>query len=150
MNDTVISRATLVTLHQVVDLFDSYRQFYRRPSDLGAAREFLQARITQNESVIFIAYLNSQAVGFAQLYPIFSSVSLKRAFLLNDLFVEEKARRRNIASGLLNAAVKFACEQNAAWLTLSTAVDNETAQALYRREGWVREDEFYVFNFNCS
>jgi ribosomal protein S18 acetylase RimI-like enzyme len=150
MSEINITRASLSNLEQLVILFDAYRQFYQRPSDHLAARDFLQARLNQNQSVIFVAQDDSGALGFAQLYPIFSSVSLARAFLLNDLFVSEKARRKNVAASLLRASVNYARDEKAAWLTLSTATNNIAAQALYEREGWARENEFYVYNFNCT
>jgi hypothetical protein len=31
-------------------------------------------------------------------------------------------------------------------LTLTTEVTNASAQALYEREGWVRQEDFYTYN----
>jgi hypothetical protein len=62
-----------------VVLFDAYRQFYGKPSDLALASRFIEQRLASGDSVIFLAYTEKvqvrNAVGFMQLYPSFSSVS---------------------------------------------------------------------------
>jgi ribosomal protein S18 acetylase RimI-like enzyme len=81
------------------------------------------------------------------LYPSFSSVSLARIFILNDLFVHEQARRKGVASMLMSAAVKFASTLGAVRLSLSTAITNDAAQALYHSAGWKRDDQFFASHF---
>jgi len=142
-----VRQATVRDLEQLVPLFDSYRQFYVRACDLRAAREFLLARLNNNESTVFIAHEDKRAIGFTQLYPSFSSISLARIFVLNDLFVHEQARRKGVASALMSAAVQFATALGADRLSLSTAITNAAAQALYQSAGWKRDDQFLVYNF---
>jgi len=142
-----VRQATIQDLEQLVPLFDGYRQFYGRASDVAAAREFLLARFTHNESTLFIAHEGERAIGFTQLYPSFSSISLARIFILNDLFVHEQARRKGVASALLSAAVNFATALGADRLSLSTAITNDAAQALYHSAGWKRDDQFLVYDF---
>ena len=141
-----IRQATIHDVEQLVPLFDGYRQFYGRESDLRAAREFLLARFNNDESTVFIAHEGERAIGFTQLYPSFSSISLARIFILNDLFVHEEARRKGVASALMAAAVKFATALGAARLSLSTATSNDAAQALYQSAGWKRDDQFLVYD----
>ena len=76
----------------VAPLFDAYRVFYQQASDIEGALQFITDRLLQNESVIFIAYLNDAPVGFTQLFPIFTSVGMQRTWLLNDLYVTEHVR----------------------------------------------------------
>jgi len=141
-----VRQATLLDLEQLSTLFDRYRQFYGRASDVAAAREFLLARFTSKESTLLIAHEDERPVGFTQLYPSFSSVSLARIFILNDLFVSEQARRNGVASALMSAAVKFASTLGAVRLSLSTAITNDAAQALYHSAGWKRDDQFFVYH----
>lgn len=124
-------------------MFDRYRQFYQQPTDINAAKEFLTARLTNYESVIFIASEGEQAIGFTQLYPIFSSMSLSKAWLLNDLFVDDAARKKGVATALLSAAEKFGRQSSARWLLLETAHTNSPTQSLYEKPGWQRETAFY-------
>jgi ribosomal protein S18 acetylase RimI-like enzyme len=145
--DGGVRRATAGDLEMLVPLFDAYRQFYRMPGDIDLARRFLRERLEQDESVIFVALLaDGSAAGFTQLYPSFSSVSAARILILNDLYVRPEARRKKIGSLLLGAAAEYGREVGAVRLTLSTEVTNTDAQALYEREGWVRQEEFYNYN----
>jgi GNAT superfamily N-acetyltransferase len=137
-------RVGLEELEQVVPLFDAYRQFYGQPSDLVAARAFLRARIAREESVIFLARdEDGRARGFVQLYPTFSSVALASRWILNDLYVGPEARRSGVGTALLERAREHALETGAKGLTLATAEDNLTAQALYESLGWKRDGFFH-------
>src|SRR5580698_216453 len=107
--------------------------------------DFLSQRITKNESVIFLAFEEQNAIGFTQLYPLFSSTRMKRLWLLNDLFVNENFRKRGIAEALIHEAEKLAKETGAAGIQLETAIDNFSAQRLYERLNFVRETEFYTY-----
>lgn len=145
--EAVVRQATVADLDSLVPLFDAYRQFYRKPSDLALAKQFLLERFQHNESIIFIAIDNDgSAIGFTQLFPSFSSVSAARIFILNDLFVSAGARRKGAAASLLRAARDFARMTGAVRLTLSTEVTNSGAQALYELHGWVRQTDFHVYN----
>lgn len=146
-----IVRATIDDLEQLVPLFDGYRQFYKQASDLEGARNFLRAHFEENTSVIFLAFRvdeqgQRQACGFTQLYPSFSSTSMKRIWILNDLFVAPSARRTGTGTALLERARQFAIETSAKRLTLNTAVDNYTAQSVYEAHGWKRDQEFYTYH----
>ena len=138
-----IRQAALVDLDALSVLFDGYRQFYGRDSNLAAAKQFLLDRFNHAESVVFIAHEGSKPVGFTQLYPSFSSVSIERIFILNDLFVNESGRRQGVGSALIAAAVEYAKAVGAIRLGLSTAHTNTTAQALYASKGWDRDDDFF-------
>lgn len=143
----LVRPATLHDLDALVPLFDGYRQFYGKPSDEGGAREFLMARLRLNESQILLARdAHGAALGFTQLYPLFSSVRMVRTWLLNDLFVAAGARRQGVAKALLEAAAAHAKKLGAASLSLSTAHDNLPAQALYESLGWQRDTQFREYS----
>jgi GNAT superfamily N-acetyltransferase len=145
-----VKRATISDLDDAAPLFDAYRQFYGQRSDVAAARAFLDERLRRDESVIFLALAEDgprgQAVGFTQLYPSFSSVSLKRLWVLNDLFVGPNVRRGGVGRRLLDRAREWAIETGAKGLVLATAVDNAKARALYESCGWERDDEFQHYH----
>ncbi|MEZ5892267.1 MAG: GNAT family N-acetyltransferase [Parvularculaceae bacterium] len=141
-----ITRASERDVDDVATLFDAYRQFYDQPADLAAARDFIASRVSNNESVIYLARNKSgEAVGFTQLYPSFCSVAARSVWILYDLFVAPAARRQGVAVQLMNRARDHAMETGAAWLKLETALTNKPAQALYESLGWVRDDDFYVY-----
>lgn len=140
-----VRQAVLADLELLVPLLDQYRQFYQRPSDPAAARAFLLDRFNHGESVLFIAQDGATVLGFTQLYPSFSSLSLMRTFVFNDLFVAEAGRRRGVGKALIEAAASYARSLGARFLSLSTARDNEQAQALYEASGWKRDETFCTY-----
>jgi GNAT superfamily N-acetyltransferase len=139
----IIRRAKKKDIDKLSVLFDKYRIFYKQSSDIDNARSFLKKRMKRKESVIFVAEERKELIGFTQLFPIFSSVSMKRTWLLNDLYVNEKARGMGTAGKLLNAAKEFGAETNSKWLILQTAPDNFTAQKVYEKNGWIKETDFF-------
>lgn len=139
-------RATIAELETLIPLFDAYRVFYQQASDPLMARTFLSERFQHQDSVIFLAVdENSYGQGFVQLYPSFSSVSAKRLWILNDLFVAHSARRQGVAKNLMNRARDFAIETNAKGLFLETAHDNFHGQSLYESLGYQKNSEYYYF-----
>jgi ribosomal protein S18 acetylase RimI-like enzyme len=143
--DLEVVRSTPADVGEVAPLFDAYRQFYHKAPDVEAARRFLFARLSKDESVLFIARLEGRAVGFMNLYPVFSSVNLTRQWILNDLFVAPEARQLGVGRALTERARQLAEATQAKGLTLETAVDNVVAQKLYESLGWKRDDEFYRY-----
>lgn len=141
-----IVRATLEDLQVLVPLFDAYRVFYGRPSDPATAQAFLRERFERDESAIFMAREGGgAALGFTQLYPCFSSVSARRLWILNDLYVEPRARRSGVARALMEVAHAHARDTGAARVTLCTARDNTPAQTLYESLGYIRETKMLAY-----
>lgn len=143
-----IFQATVDHLGRLVSLFDGYRQFYGQGSDPAAAAEFLKDRLSKNESVIFLATEGDSALGFVQLYPSFSSVSLKRLWILNDLFVDPAGRRKGVAKALIKRSTEFALETKSKGLVLETGIENKAAQRLYQKCGWSKELRFDRYFMN--
>jgi len=141
---TVITKqATIHDVEQLAPLFDAYRQFYGKTSDIALARSFLADRFKHHESIVFLAVNDAGvALGFTQLYPTFSSTRAARTYILNDLFIVPDARRTGVAKALLHEATRFTKAAGAARLSLSTAITNVTAQKLYESLGWKRDEAF--------
>ncbi len=139
-----IRQATPAHLEKLVPLFNEYRIFYEQNSDTKKAKSFLQDRMDNNESVIFLAFEGEIAVGFTQLYPSFSSVSLQPVFILNDLYVKVKFRKKGIGEALLNYAKNFCREKGSKGLALETAKDNP-ARNLYERLGWKKDVQTFHY-----
>lgn len=142
-----IRQATTDDIGRLAALFDAYRQFYARPSDLAMSREFISQRLQRDESVIFLAEEEGETLGFVQLYPVFSSTSPRpgRLWLLNDLFVTPAARGRGVGRHLMDRARRLAEETGACGLELATARTNHNAQALYESLGYRRDDDFFHY-----
>ena len=141
---SLIRQATPDDVDRLAPLFDAYRQFYERPPDPALARAFLSDRLRQAESVVFIAEEGDAAVGFVQLYPLFSSTSLApgRLWVLNDLYVTPAARGGGVARQLMDRSRRLAEETGAVGLELATARTNSSARALYESLGYRPDDQF--------
>lgn len=68
-----VERAGTGDVERITPLFDEYRSYYGQDSDPEAARQFLEARLLNGESVILMAVAGEGAgkmtYGLAQLYP---------------------------------------------------------------------------------
>jgi ribosomal protein S18 acetylase RimI-like enzyme len=135
--DLVVRRVDAADAERVSPLFALYREFYGKPYDQALAADFLRARLERDESVVLLAESAGEPVGFTQLYPGFSSVSVAPAWVLNDLYVAEAARGTGAAAALMEHAERLAREAGAVALQLETARDNTRAQRLYERQGYV-------------
>jgi len=136
-----ISRATVSDLAELHGLVEKYRAFYKQPEN-DKTRSYLEQRLNNDEAVVFIARLEGKAVGFTLLYPTFSTVSLSNIWLLNDLYVDESARSKGIASQLMDVAEAAAKAAGATRVFLRTANDNLPAQSLYEGRNWVKDEVF--------
>mgnify|MGYP001580104231 CR=1 FL=1 len=142
-----IITATIDNLEILLPLFEDYRKFYKQSQNTDEVLKFLTNRFNKKDSVIFISIDdNNDAQGFTQLYPIFSSVSMQRTYILNDLYVNPIYRGKGIGKALLNHTKKFAINQKSKGLTLETSIDNP-AQKLYERLGWKKDIEVYHYTW---
>ena len=141
--------------HLVYELFNQYRIFYKQQPDIESAKKFIDARLNNNESVIFVALAdnNSKPVGFTQLYPNYSSVRAIKNWTLNDLYVDSDYRKQGIGEKLIQTAMEYAKNDNAKFVELSTAVDNYTAQSVYEKIGFKKQEPdtaFYTYRIDLS
>lgn len=126
---------------QLAQLFDDYRVFYRKESDLSAANDFIKERMLAEESVIFVHESGSDITGFTQLYPIFSSTRMRRIWLLNDLFIKPEFRGKGISKELIEAAKEHSRQTNASGLLLETEKANKIGNRLYPSVGFELNEE---------
>jgi GNAT superfamily N-acetyltransferase len=137
-------------LDAVAALFDGYRQFYGKPSDLDGAKTFVGARMGAGDSTIIVAEQDGEVAGFTQLYPSFTSVGMAPILILNDLFVASEHRGSGAAQALLSAATEHARKVGAVRLALSTQKDNATARRLYEKAGWALDEEYCTYNLRLA
>ncbi|MFD6142133.1 GNAT family N-acetyltransferase [Promicromonospora sp. NPDC060271] len=142
----------------VVDLFRQYLRFYDQEVPDAEARAYLTARRDAGDSVLLIAVQRpegtapddpaaEEVVGFTQSYPTWSSVSLSRSWVLNDLFVAPDARGTGAARALVRETCRRAKQAGAIRVSLATAWDNVAAQGLYESEGFVRDQHFHHYAY---
>ena len=145
-----IRKALINDVAAVADLFNLYRIFYRKQSDIEGAEKFLRERMLNSESVIFVAEENERIIGFTQLYPQFSSTRMKRSWLLNDLFVLQQYRGQGISRQLMDAAKQLAIQTQSAGILLETEKSNTIGNRLYPSAGFsaYNQTNFYWWEIN--
>lgn len=130
-------KATSKDLGSLSELFDAYRMFYHKSTDLEGAKTFLKKRISNKDSEIFVAEtIENKLVGFVQLYPLFSSTRMKKFWLLNDLFVHPKFRSKGFSIELIQKAKTLVVETNACGMYLETDKTNLIGNNLYPKTGF--------------
>ena len=146
-----IIKATIYESEQVSRLFDDYRVFYDQEPDIDGAIKFISERLTKNESVIFLAVdENNEGMGFIQLYPSFTSIGMKRIWILNDLYVDILHRKNKVAEQLIEKCKKLVIETDAAGLVLETQNENYPAKRLYFKTGFIKDDMHSYFFWKRS
>ncbi|MCY1662872.1 GNAT family N-acetyltransferase [Chryseobacterium sp. SL1] len=143
-------KAQLADVQQLSELFDQYRIFYHKDSDIHAAEKFLTERIENNDSEIFVAENEGKLVGFVQLYPLFSSTRMKRYWLLNDLYVNENYRGKGFSKQLIEASQEMAKSTDAAGILLETGKSNDIGNKLYPSCGFEIYDEVNFYEWKIS
>lgn len=144
-----IQRADIEHVPDLIPLFDAYRMFYRQRSDFLGAQKFLKDRLSKNESVIYLAYADENAIGFVQLFPVFSSVSMEPMYILNDLYVEENYRGQGIGRLLIDQAKALCREKKFKGLALQTEADNP-AQKMYEYLEFKLDPDLHYFWLNTD
>ena len=146
-----IIEANETHVEQLGKLFDLYRQFYKYDSDLTKSTNYIKDRIIKKESKIFIAVnINNEIIGFVQLYETFGSLDLGRIIVLYDLYVEEEHRKNKIGRELMLKSHDYAKSIKAKRIQLSTATDNFIGQSLYESLGYVKDTNFYTYDFEIK
>jgi ribosomal protein S18 acetylase RimI-like enzyme len=140
-----IKKANVNDVDAIAELFDLYRIFYDQESDLEGAKSFLRERLDNGQSTLFLASVDNESVGFAQLYPSFSSVSMQRTWILNDLYVRKEHRGKRIGEALLQHVLTFAKETGTKGVLLETDEENVVAQRLYEKMGFAQETHRFYF-----
>ena len=143
-----IRKATIEDLNQLAELFDQYRIFYYKDSDIPAAEKFLKERLTNKDSEIFVAEYEGKLVGFVQLYPLFSSTRMKRYWLLNDLYVNENYRGKGFSKELIEESKNLAKSTSAAGILLETGKSNDIGNKLYPSCGFEIYDEVNFYEWS--
>ena len=149
----MIRKATLEDLDLLTPLFDKYLVFYKKRSNLEKHKSYLKERIENNDTIIFLAFdseIKDKAIGFALIYPTFSSLLLSKIVILNDLYVDATIRKNGIGQQLIRETMQLAKELDVNLVRLRTAKNNVIAQELYHKMGFVRDEFQFTYDFTIQ
>ncbi len=145
-----IREAKSSDINQLSKLFNSYRMFYGKESNIDISKEFLDSRIINKDSIIYVCEVRNNIIGFVQLYPLFSSTRVSKYWLLNDLFVDVKERGNGYSKLLIERAKKLVIESKACGMMLETEKSNNIGNKLYPITGFKMNElsNFYEWTPN--
>jgi ribosomal protein S18 acetylase RimI-like enzyme len=116
-------------------LFESEAEF---SADAGKQSNALQALLSDPvKGRIFVARDGREVVAMASLLYTISTAEGGKAALFEDLVVAPDHRKRGIGEALLKHVIAHARAEGVLRITLLTDMQNERAQAMYRRVGFV-------------
>ena len=131
--------ATAKDLPQMVELlgvlFTDEAEFQPDPGKQKRALEAILANPTIGK--LFVAREGSRVVAMASLLYTVSTAEGGKAAWFEDLVVLPEYRRQGIAEAMLKHVIAQARAEGVLRITLLTDMQNERAQAMYRRVGFV-------------
>ena len=130
---------------KIGEVFNLYRQFYEKESNIEACKNYIYERLINNEAQIFYIENEKECMGITQLYTTFDSLELSKKIILYDLYVRSEYRNKGIGRMLMNAAKSFAEKKGVTSIELSTSINNKNAQSLYESLEYQRDTEFYDY-----
>lgn len=145
MSELTIRQATIPDLPKIVAMFDSYREYFGQQKDPAAVEQFLFEKFERLESVIYMAQLQDEIIGFAQLYPVFSSLTLQRVWLLNDFFIAEDFRGSGVGTQLFSTVKEFTLLTKSKGIELSVEHTNKKAWTFWEKQGFKMDEEFRYY-----
>ncbi|MFT0213919.1 GNAT family N-acetyltransferase [Pseudomonas sp. F1_0610] len=133
-----IIQATCDHLDLLVPMFVRYRELYGARPMVELSRAFLEQRIRSQEAVVYLAFTkdSNELIGFSLLYTSYSSLSLRPVWILNDIFVIESARRKQVARSLVIRSRDDATAANAVRLRVATNTHNNAIRKMYESLGF--------------
>ncbi len=145
----ICRKATSKDIEALAVLFNGYRVFYKKESDVSGAKAFLLERIQQGDSEIFVAEnTENKLVGFVQLYPLFSSTRMQKLWLLNDLFVDVHERGQGVSVALIEKAKDLVRNTKACGMFLETEKSNQIGNNLYPKTGFTLNTGSNYYEWN--
>ena len=131
--------ATQKELQQMVELlgvlFTDEAEFQPDADKQKRALEAILANPTIGR--LFVAREGKRVVAMASLLYTISTAEGGKAALFEDLIVHPDERKRGIGEALLKHVIEQARADGISRITLLTDMQNERAQAMYRRAGFV-------------
>lgn len=131
-----IARVERADLDELIPLMRGYCDFYEAdPSDEelhGLATTLLDD--PEHAGIQLIARDDDgAAIAFATIFWSFSTLGATRIGVMNDLYVDGRARRHGTGAALIEACAAECAARNVPLLEWETAPDNLRAQSVYDR-----------------
>jgi GNAT superfamily N-acetyltransferase len=117
-------------------LFDDYRQHYGANPAPEAVARWMRELMSHEAMRIYVAGPAGTVRGICSVSVVPASLTLRTAWILRDLYVDQDARRSGVARNLIATIADAARTEGAHRLSLQTETGNLRALELYDRAGF--------------
>lgn len=138
-----IETVTDANFERVIPLIGNYQRFYRQNPDEARNRRFFGQFVGGHhpQASMFVAFdEKGDAVGFATLYFLPSSLSARTICVLNDLFSVPEQRGKGIGRALMEHCREYARRRGYPGLEWLTERTNDAAQNFYDKFGAMKSE----------
>lgn len=112
--------------------------FYKGKTPIGTKlQDHIKHLLDSDEAgTQFVAETDDgRLAAFATLYFSFSTTRVQKIAILNDLFVDAEFRGAGLGEKLFQHVLDYTKKEGYAYMSWQTAIDNTSAQALYKKMG---------------
>ena len=121
---------------EAATLFDDYRQHYGANPAPEAVADWMRDQVVADRARMYVAAHGDQAYGICSVAVVPAALTLRTAWLVRDLYVDVRARRRGVARALITEVAQEARAGGAHRLSLQTDASNGRAIELYSKSGF--------------
>lgn len=134
----------------LMELIRQKSQFDGCPGSVEATAERLaEALFAENPSTgILLAEIDNKPVGFASFFKTYSTFLARPGIWLDDLFVVEEMRNRNIGKALLAYLARKVQAMDGGRLEWTAARSNSRGLAFYHQHGAKIQEEAHLLRLN--
>ena len=139
--------ATEVDIPTVLSFIKKLAEYEKLSDEVVATEALLKETLfgVRRTAEVAIGYLEDTPVGFVLFFHNFSTFLGRPGIYIEDLFVEEKFRRRGCGGALLRYVARLAVERKCGRLEWSVLDWNQPAINFYKKLGAIAMDEWTVF-----
>lgn len=149
MSNTTIRRAGRADAEAVIGLIVALAEFENLPPPDSEAQARLREHGFGDQPKFEVLLAETEGatgpVGYALLFPTYSTFLAKPSLYLEDVFVLPDYRRRGIGKALLRECARAAHEGGYGRLEWTCLDWNTNAQAVYKRMGARQMKEWYLY-----
>ena len=147
--DVKIRTAEPDDIPPIIDLLTSFAEFEDLSASVEATPERLETAMFGMAAFVdgLVAVAEGRIVGYALFYPCFSSFRGQRGLYLEDLYVVEEFRGREVGTLLLKRVAKIAFDRGFQRIDFGVLEWNKKAISFYEKMGAVRDPQERHFKF---
>lgn len=149
MNNIEIRQATKSDIRLILQFIKELADYEKMLDDVKATEEILYDSMVNKQGFkCLLAYYDNIPVGMALYFYNFSTFTGKRGLYLEDLYVKEEYRNKNIGKSLLKELVNICKKedlQRFEWWCLNW---NKPSIDFYKRIGATSMDEWTTFRLD--